>query len=184
MEIRNFPRQDLLEFTRELRRADPELAERSSEDEALFASTPGGTLGEMQENAALQALKLQQRSRKLAWASAGLVLAAGVSFFGNVGAHPVTAVGAALGLGAAGALAYYGRTRTDQQARSMVLSRARLGTYGSVLARLTEAETEVKQLARGLTPEQSLSIRQDESALIVGGVRVKRHSGKNDNCSR
>lgn len=184
MEIRGFPRQDLLEFTRELRRADPELAERSSEDEALFASTPGETLGAMQDNAGLRAVAQQKLARKLAWASAGLLLGAGVTFFGSVGAHPVTAVGAALGLGAASALSYYGRVRAEKEAHSMVLSRARLGTYGSVLARLSEAETEVKNLARGLTPEQSLSLRQDENALIVGGVRVKRHSGKNDSCSR
>ncbi len=184
MEIRNFPRQDLLEFTRALRDTDPTLAERSQEDEVLFARTPGATLGEMQENAALQAHRLEARSRKLAWASSGLLLAAGVSVFSLISSSPGPALGLGLALGlGSGACVLAGR-RASREANDMVRSRARLGTYGSVLATLTErresAEREVGNLARGLTPEQSLTIRQDKDALIVGGVRVKRHSGKSE----
>ncbi len=183
MEIRNFPRQDLLEFTRSLREQDQELQERSAVDEVLFAQTPGATLGEMQDNAALKASRLGKRSTQLAWASAGCLFGAGITFFGMVGTNPAGAISAGLALGAASGLALWARKKTEAQAQTMVHSRARLGTYGSVLAKLTEAENEVKKLASGLTPEQSLTIRQDEHALIVGGVRVKRHSGKSESCS-
>lgn len=177
MEIRNFPRQDLLEFTRGLRESEPELKDRSAVDEVLFSKTPGATLGEMQDNAALLAARSQERSKLLGWGSAGLFLAAGVSFFAMVNANPTGAVGVGLSLGAASGVALWARKRAEQETFDMIHSRARLGTYGSVLARLTEVENEVKKLADGLTPEQSLTIRQDEHALIVGGVRVKRKPG-------